>query len=439
MPTISINGITFDPSSQERQFAAKGLYAKDAKNTNHILLQTDGPLSKEADAQLESLGVVIEEKVSPLTYLAEYKPSDLQAVRELPFVSWANVYNKKFKVQASLRTPDKPDNVNIVDSEDEHDDTHEHNVEIIFFKSVTVDDGEINQVAERAQIPRDSIRVTGHKLRATVQHQYLDELAAIDGVKAIQEVHKMTMFNNKARGVLACDPTLDTGVVFQGEGQAVCVADTGLDKGKTDDILPCFQGRVKKLWALGRRDLCDDPHGHGTHVAGSVLGNGRSERLGDDNRIIQGTAPEADLVFQSLASLETGGEIGLGGIPDDLADLFKPPYEEGARVHTNSWGPTASALPYGQAFQIDKFIWENQDQVVCFAAGNEGVDRRPADGVIDAKQIGLYASAKNSITVGASENDRPEVTTTYGQYGYNQRPLKDDKTSNNPEGMAAFR
>ena len=52
--------------------------------------------------------------------------------------------------------------------------------------------------------------------------------------------------------------------------------------------------------------------------------------------VIQGTAPVARLIMQSL--LDSGG--GLGGIPDDLHDLFEPAFNDKARVHTNSWGTT---------------------------------------------------------------------------------------------------
>lgn len=60
--------------------------------------------------------------------------------------------------------------------------------------------------------------------------------------------------------------------------------------------------------------------------------------------------------MQSL--LNDGG--GLGGIPSNLEDLFKRPYNTNkARVHTNSWGSVwaGSQLPYdSSAKEINKFI-----------------------------------------------------------------------------------
>jgi subtilisin family serine protease len=99
----------------------------------------------------------------------------------------------------------------------------------------------------------------------------------------------------------------------------VAVADTGFDKGSITNVHPAFKGRVKKLYALGRPGKKDDPDGHGTHVAGSVLGDGLSSTEGP----VRGTAPKARLVLQSVLDENDG----LGGLPDDLNDLFRPPYK----------------------------------------------------------------------------------------------------------------
>ncbi len=169
---------------------------------------------------------------------------------------------------------------------------------------------------------------------------------------------------------------------FLGEGQLVAVGDTGFDQGSTNHVHPAFAGRVVKLYALGRNGDASDPDGHGTHVCGSVLGDGNSPAMGG---VIQGTAPKAKLVMQSFLD----GSGGLGGIPDDLADLFGPPYtDDGARVHTNSWGATVGDGSYdANAREIDDFVWNHRDLVVCFAAGNSGQDASQT-GHIDPGSVG---------------------------------------------------
>jgi hypothetical protein len=261
----------------------------------------------------------------------------------------------------------------------------------------------------------------------------MDDVAAIDGVRLIQEVHPAKLFNNKALPILNAHLPLN-GIEYKGEGQVVAVADTGFDKGSTDDSHHAFTGRVKQLYALGRKDedLADDPNGHGTHVCGSVLGDGNSATMGGQ---IQGTAPKATLVVQSLLDSQNS----LGGIPADFNQLFLPPYQkDGARVHTNSWGSSAGVqLPYnGSSTGIDRFVWEHPDMVILFAAGNDGADAN-RDGVIDPRQIGSEAAAKNCITVGASENNRPDIPNVYGSR-WPAMPFRTDRMADKPHGMAAF-
>src|SRR5262249_17102855 len=160
-------------------------------------------------------------------------------------------------------------------------------------------------------------------------------------------------------------------------------------------------GRVLKLYALGRPNpaKADDPHGHGTHVAGSALGDGNSPSMGG---AIRGTAPQAKLVLQSTLD----SSYHLGGIPIDLHSRLEPPADnEGARIHTNSWGATPPGLPYdASAEEIDDVVWNRQDLAICFAAGNDGTDGN-ANGVVDTGSVGSQSAAKNCITVGASESN----------------------------------
>ena len=152
---------------------------------------------------------------------------------------------------------------------------------------------------------------------------------------------------------------------------------------------------------------------------------------------IQGTAPGAQLILQSL--LDPNG--GLGGIPADLNDLFQTTYDDGARVHTNSWGLPGINLPYDTSSrEIDEFVWNHPDQVICFAAGNDGTDS-DADGLIDTGSIGSQSAAKNCITVGASESSRPHFNPTYGTYwptDFPTAPINRDRQADNPNGMVAF-
>jgi subtilisin family serine protease len=439
MARITINGISIDPITQSHALTMAGLASVDASKSNYILIQTKAPLTAEQKKQLSDMGVVIHQYVSENTYECGFKPSDLEAIRRLPFVAWANVYLHGFKVAPNLRGKAGDPSAHILPMAVAAPHSKElHTVDIVFHEDVDPKSEPIReQVAQAARLDKDSLVSSRGKIRATVQERYLDDLAALDEVRVIQEVPTVKLRNSVARGILAADVVLN-GTAFQGEGQVVAVADTGFDRGNANNTHPAFTGRVVKLYALGRPNKTNDTDGHGTHVCGSVLGNGNSALMGG---AIQGTAPKAQLVLQSLLD----GQGGLGGIPTDLHDLFDPPYSnEKARVHTNSWGATQPGLPYDQSAQeIDDYVWNHPDLVICFAAGNEGIDG-DGDGVVDPAQIGSEAAAKNCITVGACESLRPNVQASRPTYG-SLRPsdfptalIHDDPVADNPNGMAAF-
>ena len=88
-----------------------------------------------------------------------------------------------------------------------------------------------------------------------------------------------------------------------------------------------------------------------------------------------------------------------------MGTLFQQAYTAGARVHSNSWGGAAAGDYTVDSVNTDTFVWSHRDMLISFSAGNEGVDAN-SDGVIDNDSTGSPATAKNVLTVGASENDR---------------------------------
>jgi hypothetical protein len=95
-------------------------------------------------------------------------------------------------------------------------------------------------------------------------------------------------------------------------------------------------------------------------------------------------------------------------VPLDLAnDLFQKPYANGVRVHLNSWGckPAKTGDKHDRPGQcnkyttkardIDKFVHDNPDFLVVFAAGESG--REDAEG-----SIAEPGTCKNCLTVGST-------------------------------------
>ena len=98
MATITINGVTLDPSAERGALRGAKLLSADAKDSDYLLVQTKGPLMKEERAALEKTGARILEFVPQNTYICRYRGTGLKRIRALPFVAWANTYLRGFKI-----------------------------------------------------------------------------------------------------------------------------------------------------------------------------------------------------------------------------------------------------------------------------------------------------------------------------------------------------
>ncbi len=224
---------------------------------------------------------------------------------------------------------------------------------------------------------------------------------------------------------------------YTGLNQIVSMADTGLDSGDASQIHSDFSAAInsgKNYAPYG--DTWADPMGHGTHVAGSVLSRGVAS-----GGIIRGGAYQAQMVVQGLWSSMFNNLM----VPPQLSTLFSEAYESGARVHTNSWGSPRNLGAYDSfSSQVDEFMWNYPEMLIIFAAGNSGVDM-DHNGRIDPGSVSSPGTAKNTLTVGASENyvlkggiqkqikELRDATTKWGA-----EPIASSYVSDNVNGVAMF-
>lgn len=297
-------------------------------------------------------------------------------------------------------------------------------------------------------------------------------VAALHGVRSVEPYMLRQLRNDIAIGLMGGqEVTSPTGLGLSGRGEIVGMADSGLDTGSPATIHPDFAGRIAAIrswpvasdWAsivtnAGADDgPADTRSGHGTHVTGSVCGDGTSSRAVQPDPV-RGLAFEAAVVFQAVEQTlkwtaayrqdyyrrygSYPPDSGLAGLPADLRLLFQQAYDAGARVHNNSWGGGERGAYDDYAEAVDRFMWEHKDFLILFAAGNDGVDAN-RDGVVDNRSVTPPGTAKNCVTVGAAESVRLEggYQQPYGRLwppDYPVNPLKGDKPSDNAADIAAF-
>jgi subtilisin family serine protease len=136
--------------------------------------------------------------------------------------------------------------------------------------------------------------------------------------------------------------------VGSGSGADVCVVDTGVD---TDH--PEFAGRLADCYAsIGGR--CEDGHGHGTHVAGTVLGS--TYGIAEDVRLL------------ACRALDDNGS----GTSATVIECIRWCMEVAARTGR----PTVINMSLGGAHSaaLDTVVCEAVEQgvMVAVAAGNDG-------------------------------------------------------------------
>lgn len=240
-------------------------------------------------------------------------------------------------------------------------------------------------------------------------------------------------------GLTALRPSEDCGGL-DGSGEIVAVYDTGISTGSAatfhPDLLPNLFGMtvVPELGTVATTLTPKDIQGHGTHVAGSVVsvGNTYSET--------RGAAPGALLFFHRILN-------NAERFPEtyEAQTFFSRSLTIGASIISCSWSYAfPSGVGYYNTFarNLDDFVWNHPEALVCFAVGNEGEDA-DGDGVIDLNSVySLEAQAKNILTVGAQESYRTDVAFSYSATNYPAYPIKDENAvkpwDGEHFGMAAF-
>lgn len=459
---LRIGGIDIDPLSD----AARGRAAPQAVDDtpHHYLVQFVGPIKPAWLTALRKAGGTPRSPAGGFAYIVRADGAAFARIRALPWVRWAGHLRHEDRIATALKGEEPPAAVR---------GRRRAMAQVVTLE--VFDAADIERVA--AEATRHGFEVLARNKRArrldlkvpdeSAMKLLVARLAEVHGVARIAPRSVPRTSNNVAgrivgRHYAAAPPP--PGLGLQGDGEIVAVCDTGLDTGRIDNLHPDFAGRVLVLKSYpvtpayddlvrnpGANDGADDVDGgHGTHVAGSILGNGRASARAAVR--IQGMAPRARLVFQAVEQeVDWKPEFDdepfqLAGLPDDLATLFEFAYRQGARIHNNSWSGGTPGVYDAACRQIDRFVWDHRDFAIFVAAGNMGSDTggkgKPADGRINPKSIEPPGTAKNCIAVGASESQRPALAHhTYGsrwEDDYPLPPIRDDPLADDPDTVAAF-
>lgn len=100
---------------------------------------------------------------------------------------------------------------------------------------------------------------------------------------------------------------------------------------------------------------------HGSHVAGTLAGDAGT--VGNT----RGIAYLSRIVFNTLPTFEEASHIS----------RYALHMNQGAFVHSNSWGANFVTEYDGGSRAIDAFTWENDDALICFSVANQATVANP--------------------------------------------------------------
>jgi len=425
-----------------------------SRGIHHHIVQFVGPIKKPWLTKVKRLGATLKSPCADFAYIVAADERTLKGIVALPFVRWVGHLSHRDRVEAAL----------VRDGATLPRTKHLPNTCVAEFFTAADLKKALPQIKKLGlKVVHSDLKgrvVTIQLPQSTTQRRTkIEQISAIHGMMALRRRSLKRISNDVATELMEATEALSPTIDLSGDGETVAICDTGLDTGDVDQMHPDFDGRVVAIRSYpiqpsmapwinnpgGNDGAADKDSGHGTHVAGSVLGSGNgSENLAGYPHVIRGLAHRASLVFQGVEQevdwkdfadeLEYGRFL-LAGIPDDLTSLFTYAYNKGARIHSNSWGGGDPGEYDQQCRQLDDFVWNHKDFCVLVAAGNDGTDG-DGDGKINLMSVTSPATAKNCITIGGSESLRPGFNTeTYGGWWpsdypvapYRNGPMADDQ------------
>lgn len=432
---VSLANFPFDTARGEPSVPAslKGRPAAPGR-PGYVIIKFRDKINEAARARLKSAGVRFQGYVPDDAFTARVPAGKLSAVTSDPDVAAVYEFKPAYRLERKLLdrvSTGRGGTVRLV-------------VQAFDGEPLSPIMQEVVSLGGSVAVYSDTEGINGKALKVSIDASKLAQLAAIDGVAWAEEDVPASFTNDVADDVVGTGYPWGVSTPLTGARQVVGIADSGLDTGDTSTVHLDFRGdtslglpKIKQTFGYARHGDWSDLHGHGTHTAGSLAGFGVQSGLLEPGTLMRGMAYDAQLVFQSVG-LDSAGNIFM---PNINTVVFPDAYAAGARVHSNSWGYNGSYGAYTLTAAIaDTYTWNHKDFTALFSAGNEGVDESPQDGIVDATSVVSPGTAKNVITVGASENNRPSIPTTWGTAipGGFQPPILNDRLADDPNGMAAF-
>ncbi|MEN3045978.1 MAG: S8 family serine peptidase [Candidatus Hydrothermales bacterium] len=387
---IALGSYKFDPLLENPKIPED---LKTKRSTVYIVL-LEAPIYDFYKHQIEQKGAKILHYVPLNSFAVRIKDTlVLKEVKKLDFVRGVYIYQPAFKISSNISKKVKVKGQKC-------ENPYKNIYYVHFFEDVSREEA-IKIVEKYGARVISEIKSLTHPALVVEYKESVKKLAFDDNIFWIEEKRPFFTMNDRTYWVIQnnvpnTSPIWNRGI--RGENQIINVLDTGVDTAS------CFFRSGKIIWKESYSGFYTDacPTGHGTHVAGTIAGYDVSNQLNQ----FKGMAYNAKLTVQYAGDNFLTCWVGALYIPDDLYNAFLNAYNNGARIFSNSWGGVDTTVYTTFDHQVDKFMYDYNDAICVFAAGNSGGSMDPWTGIVyDSvyyRTISTPGAAKSVVTVGAT-------------------------------------
>ncbi|MBL8298650.1 MAG: S8 family serine peptidase [Rhodanobacteraceae bacterium] len=407
-----------------------------AKASTLRLIKFDGPIDAVRRSAVESLGAQIVGYAPFHAYIVRMAPDLDTRARAIPGVIWSGAFLPAFKIDPNIANELQHGNLAQALGSDELEISLVDTAKRLELQSTVQAIAGLTDVrhVESGGESRFIARFDSTQLSTSIKQLALNDEVIAVGLRLPARLENSQAGWLHQSNIVTPRPlrsVFDHGLF--GCGQVIGALDTGLhflhcsfnDTAQPPPLSACTTGSscptiaepnqaARKViayykWSNRQGSLPGDDGGHGTHVAGSILGQNPAAPVDcsnfttpGGNTDLDGTAPGAKLVMQEMGN----SLFYLNSQNGNPYHAAKAAYDNGARLHSNSWGAGCTVLgacipncrvTYGAYTRdADRIMREAPDLLVLFAAGNDGT-RCPA-----GNNMGAAGNAKNVLTVGAT-------------------------------------
>ena len=354
------------------------------KENKNYMLQFKGPVKQEWKNELEANGVKFLSYAPEFAYIIDPGNNSLSSIQKHNYVEAVFAF-------------ENTDKLKIFDEEKYNFNKDAHKKES--YSLFLYNNEKRGAVIEKLNKKGVSVTYEDEEvIHIDAAPDEVEEIALLEEIGAVEQHIPFVVLNDIA-GQIAGTSIPMTALNLNGSSQVIGFIDTGVDTGVDnisiqEDIHRDIDNRVIGIYSVEDVNInnASDENGHGTHVVGSAAGSGNRS-----SGLYKGMAPEAKISFYAAGDDSGSGTIYVlsGNL---LKSYFNASYDDGARIHSNSWGSSTSAA-YSQEYSkaVDQYVWERNDFLPVYAAGNQGSGQAT---------LVFPGNAKNVLTVGATYSSR---------------------------------